>query len=167
MQMLLSITLPNCRIGQGMSLKFFKILMCFSCFSFVPRKEPTCDIFVHKSTFQWQVGAVRHPGLPSPKQPLMARPIHFQIAYLTSEILFLNLPLNFKILRSQTSLNKVLVIWHRELANIYGIFCSWPPLSLEFPQFSPPTQPAAQISNTFTLYICAACCTVSDSARHG
>ena len=43
---------------------------------------------------------------------------------------------------------------------MYGLFCSQPLLSLAFPQFGPPTQSVAQMSNASTLYIWAAGCTM-------
>ena len=89
--------------------------------------------------------------------------VHDQIAYMKSEILILNLLPNFEVFRSETSLNKLLETWQAELAKIYGLLCSRPLLSSEFPQFGPPTQSAAQMSKAFTLHICAAGCTVSYS----
>ena len=73
--------------------------------------------------------------------------VHFLIANLQSEILFLNLLPNSKIFRFQTSLNKLLVTLHRELAKILWHILLRPSLSPAFLQFGPPTQSAAQMSN--------------------
>ena len=52
--------------------------------------------------------------------------VHVKFTFLKSEILIHNLLWNFKVFRSQRSLNKLLVTWHQALAKIYGSFSHVP-----------------------------------------
>ena len=85
---------------------------------------------------------------------LIVKLTHVQIAYLKSEFLILNLLPNFKIFRSQTSLNKLLATWHLELAKMYGLFCSRPPVSWVSAVRSPYTVSCSDLKRLHSLHLC-------------
>ena len=81
--------------------------------------------------------------------------------FLKSEILILDLPRNFEVFRSQTSLNKLLLVtWRREFVEVSGYFLSRAPFVSCVSAVTFHCTASCSDAENVALYICAADCTV-------